>query len=114
MAKPQILCLDDEPKNLKLYEAMLLPNEFEVIKAENGPEALELISKEKIDLILLDVMMPGMDGFEVCRSLKSDPATASIPIVIITALSDKESLNLALQAGTSLFLTKPIWVLIWR
>jgi len=106
--RQRILCVDDDPLNLRIYEAMLLPKGFDIIKAENGSEALEIIAKEQVDLVLLDVMMPGMNGFEVCRRLKDSPATAPIPVILISALNDSESRDRGLQAGSSLFLTKPI------
>lgn len=106
--KPRILCVDDEPVNLDLYSAMLEPRGFEIIRAESGEEALEKIKQGKIDLVILDIMMPEIDGFEVCRKLKKDPATTHVPVVMITCLNDKDSLARGLQAGTSLFISKPL------
>lgn len=106
-AKPRILCVDDEPVNLKLFEAALAPEGYEVIKAKNGKEALEII-KEGVDIVFLDVMMPEMDGYEICRRLKENPLTQHIPIVMVTALSDKESRIRGLEAGANDFLTKPV------
>ena len=82
---PKVLCVDDEPKNLALLEAMLLPRGYGVVLASSGQEALEKIKTEQIDLCLLDVIMPGIDGFEVCRRIKSDDRYRSIPVVMITA-----------------------------
>jgi CheY-like chemotaxis protein len=106
--KPRILCVDDEPLNLDLYTATLEPRGFEVIRAESGEAALEKIKHESIDLVLLDVMMPKTDGFEVCRKIKIDPATAHIPVVMITALNDNDSLVKGLMAGAINFISKPI------
>ena len=82
----RILVVDDVPANVKLLEARLSAEYFDVLTASNGAEALDLCSRSECDIILLDVMMPDMDGFEVCRRLKSNPATHFIPVVIVTAL----------------------------
>ena len=86
----RILVVDDIEANRRLLQAKLEAQYYTVIQAENGPQALEVARKELPDIILLDVMMPGMDGYEVCRRLKEDPATAFIPVVMVTALSDTE------------------------
>jgi putative two-component system response regulator len=106
--KSRILCVDDEPANLKLLEAALIPRGYEVIKAKNGEEALERIKGQEIDLILLDVMMPKIDGFEVCKKIKENPLTQLIPVVMVTALADKESRIKGLEKGANDFLTKPV------
>lgn len=82
----RILVVDDVPANVKLLEARLSAEYYEVVTASNGYEALEFCENNSVDVILLDVMMPGMDGFEVCRRLKSQPATAHIPVILVTAL----------------------------
>ncbi|MCL4476618.1 MAG: response regulator [Nitrospirae bacterium] len=105
--KPRILCVDDEPANLKLLEAFLVPRGYEVIKAENGTEALKRISEQNADLVLLDVMMPGMNGFEVCKRIKEDERFRNIPIVMITALRSKEDRIRAIEAGAEDFISKP-------
>jgi putative two-component system response regulator len=105
--KSQILIVDDEDRNLRLLEAMLLPLGYEVVKASNGEQALSLVKKLDIDLILLDIMMPGMNGFEVCKHLKENNDTRLIPVVVVTALDDKESKIKAIDAGADDFLTKP-------
>src|SRR5437762_9498264 len=84
----RVLVVDDVELNVKLLEAKLSSEYFEVIAADNGPTALELAESELPDIILLDIMMPRMDGFEVCRRLKANPRTADIPVVMVTALSD--------------------------
>ena len=106
--KSRILCVDDEPANLKLLEAALIPRGYEVIKAKDGEEALERIKGQEIDLILLDVMMPKIDGFEVCKKIKENPLTQLIPVVMVTALADKESRIKGLEKGANDFLTKPV------
>lgn len=104
----RVLVVDDLFPNVKLLAAKLQAEYFEVMTAASGAEALRKVSESPPDLILLDVMMPGMDGFEVCRRLKSDPRTTHIPIVMITALSDSENRVKGLEAGADEFLTKPV------
>ncbi|MBD0416342.1 PleD family two-component system response regulator [Oryzicola mucosus] len=104
----RILVVDDVPTNVKLLEVRLLAEYFEVVSATNGTDAIRACETGKIDVVLLDVMMPGMDGFEVCRVLKADPATSHIPVVIITALGDVSDRIQGLQAGADDFLTKPV------
>lgn len=107
-AKAKILVVDDEETNVKLMEAMLLPRGYEIVKAFNGQEGLEKVEAESPDLILLDVMMPVMNGFDVCRKLKNDAETRLIPIVIMTALGDIEDRVKGIEAGADDFLTKPV------
>lgn len=105
--KPRILCVDDEPVNLKLLEALLIPKGFEVIKVENGRAAIEKISEQKVDLVLLDVMMPEISGFDVCRMIKEEERYRNIPVVMITALRSKEDRIKGIEAGADDFLSKP-------
>ncbi|MER8647033.1 PleD family two-component system response regulator [Mesorhizobium sp. M0586] len=104
----RILVVDDIPANVKLLEVRLLAEYFEVLTASNGPDAIEACENGKVDVVLLDVMMPGMDGFEVCKRLKSDPATAHIPVVMVTALGHVADRVRGLEAGADDFLTKPV------
>jgi len=103
----RILCVDDEPLNLSLLEAILSPRGYDVVSVVNGAEALEKIAAEQIDICLLDVKMPGMDGFEVCRRIKSDEDHVNIPVVMITAYSDRENRIRGIEAGAEDFVSKP-------
>ncbi len=105
--RPKILCVDDEVINLELLEALLVPNGYEVIKAANGEEALKKIKNFSIDLVLLDILMPGMDGFEVCRRIKNDRRYSHIPVVMITGLQSIEDRIEAIKAGAEDFISKP-------
>ena len=104
----RILVVDDVPANVKLLEARLLAEYFEVLTAYNGAEALEACENGRVDVVLLDVMMPDMDGFEVCRRLKADAATQHIPVVMVTALDQVSDRVRGLEAGADDFLTKPV------
>lgn len=104
----RILVVDDIPANAKLLEARLTAEYFEVSTALSGLEAIAACEGGKIDVVLLDVMMPAMDGFEVCRRLKADPATAHIPVVMVTALDHITDRVRGLDAGADDFLTKPV------
>ena len=104
---PKVLVVDDEPRNIKLLDALLQPLNYEVLKASNGEEAFSIVKKVDLDLILLDIMMPGMDGYEVCRRLKGSETTRLIPIIMVTALDDIESKVKAIEAGADDFITKP-------
>lgn len=103
-----VLVVDDLEPNIKLLEAKLLSEYYTVLSTNNGKDALEILKKEKVDIVLLDVMMPGMDGFETCKRIKSDLETIHIPVVMVTALSDIEDRVKGLEAGADEFLTKPI------
>lgn len=104
----RILVVDDIPANVKMLEARLLAEYFDVLTAENGYMALELCEKTQVDLILLDVMMPGIDGFTVCERLKANARTAHIPVVMVTALDQPSDRVRGLKAGADDFLTKPV------
>lgn len=104
----RVLVVDDILPNVKLLEAKLSSEYYDVLTATSGAEALEKVAKESPDLVLLDVMMPGMDGFEVCLRIKQNPALAHIPVVMVTALTDKEDKVRGLESGADDFLSKPI------
>ncbi len=104
----RVLVVDDIFPNVKLLEAKLKREYFDVITAGSGQEALEKVKTETPDIILLDVMMPEMDGYEVCRRLKSDPETAHIPVVMVTALTENEDRVKGLDLGADDFLSKPV------
>ncbi len=104
----RILVVDDILPNIKLLEAKLTSDYYDVITAMNGEEALQKAKEEKPDLILLDIMMPGMDGFEVCTRLKQDPNIAHIPVVMVTALTDTQDRVKGLECGADDFLSKPV------
>jgi len=103
---PKILAVDDTPENLKLLDAILVPRGYELVTASNGTAALEMIGSAKPDLVLLDIVMPGLNGYDVCRRLRDDPATRFLPIVMITASGDQERVQ-ALEAGADDFIAKP-------
>jgi DNA-binding response OmpR family regulator len=107
MGEPaRILVVDDTPANVKLLDAVLTSRGYAVTAAASGPEALSLVEQEPPDLILLDILMPGMDGYEVCRRLRADPATAYLPVIMITASETRESVK-GLEAGADDFVAKP-------
>lgn len=105
--KPTILCVDDEQMNLRLLSMMLLPEGYQVLTAENGLQALQIVHSSSVDLILLDVMMPELDGYEVCRMLKEDPKYRNIPVIMITALASKDDRIKGIDVGVEEYLTKP-------
>jgi len=104
----RILVVDDIESNVRLLEAKLTAEYYDVLCAYDGPTALAIAASEKPDIVLLDVMMPGMDGFSVCRRLKDDPETRHVPVVLVTALDGRSDRVAGLEAGADDFLTKPI------
>ena len=104
----RVLVVDDILSNVKLLEAKLTAEYFEVMTAFNGAECLAKMEQAVPDIVLLDVMMPGMDGFEVCRRIKSNPRTAHVPVVMVTALDQPSDRVAGLDAGADDFLTKPV------
>jgi len=105
MKNKTILAVDDTAINLDILEELL--KQYDVVNAISGEDALDIVKKEKIDLILLDIMMPVMDGYEVCRRLKSDDNTKNIPIIFITAKADEDSIEKAYDLGGTDYVTKP-------
>jgi CheY-like chemotaxis protein len=114
--KPIVLVVDDNQANLELLQAYLEDIDCQTIPARSGAEALAIARKQPLDLILLDVMMPQMSGFEVCKRIKADPATAHIPIIMVTALTELGDIERGVASGTDDFLSKPVnkWELIAR
>ena len=104
----RILVVDDEPNNRLLLEVMLEPDGYAVVTAAGGEEALAMIAQNPPDLVVLDVMMPGMDGYQVAARIKSETATRHIPIIMLTALNDRNSMMHGLNAGAEEFLAKPV------
>ena len=105
--KPTLLLVDDEPVNLRVLK-QLLANDYQLIFARNGEEALKLAPSRQPNLILLDVMMPGLTGFEVCRQLKQQENTKQIPVIFVTALNDEQDETQGFDAGAVDYITKPI------
>ena len=101
-----VLVVDDLPQNVRLLEAILAPRGYRVVSANSGGEALERVGAEPIDIVLLDILMPGMDGYQVCRALRAEPATSFLPVVMITASGEQEKLA-AIEAGADDFIAKP-------
>ena len=111
-----ILVVDDNQQNLELIVAYLEDIDCSVSTASDGAQALEVIRENAPDIVLLDVMMPKMSGFEVCRRLKKDPTTTDIPVIMVTALNEMGDIERAIDSGTDDFLSKPVnkWELITR
>ena len=107
--KPKVLLVDDVPENLEILLHILQPRGYAILVAEDGPSALKVAAHALPDLILLDIMMPGMDGLEVCRRLAADPATSDIPIIFLSALHDMEWKMKGFEAGGVDYVSKPYW-----
>ena len=114
--EPSVLVVDDNQQNLELLLAYLEEVDCKTLSASDGEQALEAVKTSSPDLILLDVMMPKMSGFEVCRRVKNDPKTAEIPVIMVTALNEMGDIERAINSGTDDFLSKPInkWELVTR
>lgn len=113
---PTVLIVDDNQQNLELLQAYLEEFHCRTLGAYDGPEALEILKNHPLDLILLDIMMPQMSGFEVCRRVKNDPKTTDIPVIMVTALSEPGDIERAIDSGADDFLSKPVnkWELMTR
>jgi DNA-binding response OmpR family regulator len=105
---PRILIVDDERSNRQLLEVMLATEGFVLLTATRGEEALAIVAQQPPDLILLDVMMPGMDGYQVASSIKSNPSTGHIPVIMVTAMDDRHAVMLGLSAGAEDVLSRPL------
>jgi len=105
---PTILVVDDNQQNLELLQAYLENMDCETVPAYDGPQALKIIANQPPDLVLLDVMMPRMSGFEVCRRIKNDPKTTDIPVIMVTALNEFGDIERGIDSGTDDFISKPV------
>ncbi len=105
---PTVLVVDDNLQNLELLQAYLEDVDCQTIPAHDGLEAIEIVTKNPPDLILLDVMMPKMSGFEVCKRIKNDPKTSDIPVIMVTALNEFGDIERGIDSGTDDFLSKPV------
>ncbi|OHD57033.1 MAG: hypothetical protein A2Y33_08890 [Spirochaetes bacterium GWF1_51_8] len=107
MDKKRILCIDDEPMNLELLKAILEPQGYEVYRALNGKDGIVKLSGGGIDLVILDVSMPELNGYEVCRMIKNNPGTSNTPVVLLSGLSGTEETKRGMDAGCDDFISKP-------
>ena len=105
---PTVLVVDDNLQNLELLQAYLEDLDCQTIPAHDGLEAMEIVTENPPDLILLDVMMPKMSGFEVCKRVKNDPKTSDIPVIMVTALNEFGDIERGIDSGTDDFLSKPV------
>lgn len=105
---PRILIVDDNPQNVELFEEHLSDGNYELRTAYDGEQALQIIRSWQPDLVLLDIMMPRISGFEVCKQVRADPATAQTMVLMITALDQSSDIDRAVEAGTNEFVSKPV------
>jgi len=107
MSQRRVLVVDDDPRLLHIVQMYLAIEEFDVVTALNGEDGLREVEANKPDLVILDIMMPGMDGIEMCRRIRTNPATAGIPVLMFSALSGDEDVERARHAGANHLITKP-------
>lgn len=107
MATPQILVIDDNPQNRRLMEALLVPHGYQVVGLESGSQAFEWLASHTADIVLLDIVMPEMNGYEVCRRLRANPATEVLPVVMLTSSGDEDKVR-AMEAGADDFIPRPV------
>lgn len=108
LAGSRVLIADDNEQNRELLDAYLADEEYEILMANDGQETIEVVDAQQPDLILLDIMMPRMSGYEVCEQLKADPEKRSIPVLMVTALNEMGDIEKAVKSGCDDFLTKPV------
>ena len=108
MSKAKILVVDDDPSSLELMEAILVPNGYEIITANDGSKAVAIMVEKKPDLILLDIMMPGLDGYSTLAKIKGNKTISKIPVVMLTAMGFQLNKELALRFGAVGYITKPV------
>ena len=108
MSKAKILVIDDDASSLELMEAMLVPNGYEIITTNDGSKAVAIIVEKKPDLILLDIMMPGLDGYSTLAKIKENKVSSKIPVVMLTAMGFRLNKELALRFGAVGYITKPV------
>ena len=108
MSKAKILVVDDDPSSLELMEAILVPNGYEIITANDGSKAVAIMVEKKPDLILLDIMMPGLDGYSTLAKIKENKTISKIPVVMLTAMGFQLNKELALRFGAAGYITKPV------
>ena len=106
--KAKILCVDDEKRNLELLEAFLMPEGYDVLFAESAKAAVETVKRDRPDLILLDVMMPEMDGLQACEALRKDAGTSAIPIIMVTSSDKDKDIVQSLEKGADDYIIKPV------
>ncbi len=105
-SRPKVLAVDDTPENLRLVEALLVPQGYDVVTSSSGKEALALLPEEKPDLLLVDIVMPEMNGYEVTKAVRADPAWRHVPVIMITATGGADLVR-SLEAGADDFVSKP-------
>jgi len=103
-----VMIIEDEPDAAELFAEMMRLNGYRVLKTYSGTPAMQLIAQQRPDLIIMDIMMPDVSGLDVLRSVRSDPSLASIPVVIVSAKAAAEDIRTGLEAGASIYLTKPV------